>query len=71
MTTEMSEEQIYEQAKKRVEEKRGFFIHFSIYKRHTGIDMGIYYRGRAPLVYMVLRWLGHRHNVPLPCGFRL
>jgi len=27
----MSEEQIYEQAKKRVEEKKGFFIHFTVY----------------------------------------
>ena len=31
MTTGMSEEQIYEQAKKRVEAKRGFYIHFAIY----------------------------------------
>jgi hypothetical protein len=31
MTTAMSEEQIYEQAKKRVEEKKGFFIHFIVY----------------------------------------
>ena len=31
MTTGMTEEQIYELAKKRVEEKRGFFIHFGIY----------------------------------------
>ena len=31
MTTGMSEEQIYEQAKKRVEEKRGFFTHLIVY----------------------------------------
>ena len=31
MTTGMSEEQIYEQAKKWVEEKKGFFIHFTVY----------------------------------------
>ena len=31
MTNSMSEEQIYELAKKRVEEKRGFFIHLAIY----------------------------------------
>jgi len=31
MTTGMSEEQIYEQAKKRVEAKKGFFIHFTVY----------------------------------------
>ena len=31
MTTGMTEEQIYEQAKKRVEEKKGFFIHFTVY----------------------------------------
>ena len=31
MTSGMSEEQIYELAKKRVEEKKGFFIHFTVY----------------------------------------
>ena len=31
MTTGMSEEQIYEQAKKRVEEKQGFFVHLTVY----------------------------------------
>ena len=31
MTTGMSEEQIYELAKKRVEEKRGFFTHLTVY----------------------------------------
>ena len=31
MTTGMSEEQIYEQAKKRVEEKKGFFQHLAVY----------------------------------------
>ena len=31
MTTGMSEEQIYELAKKRVEEKRGFFTHLAVY----------------------------------------
>jgi cytochrome b561 len=31
MTTGMSEEQIYEQAKKRVEAKKGFFIHLTVY----------------------------------------
>ena len=31
MSTEMSEQEIYEQANKRVEEKKGFFIHFSVY----------------------------------------
>ena len=31
MTTGMSEEQIYEQAKKRVEEKKGFFVHLTVY----------------------------------------
>ena len=31
MTTGMSEEEIYKQAKKRVEEKRGFFTHLAIY----------------------------------------
>ena len=31
MSKQMSEEQIYEQAKKRVEEKKGFFIHLTVY----------------------------------------
>ena len=31
MTTGMSEEQIYEEARKRVEAKKGFFIHFAVY----------------------------------------
>jgi len=31
MTTGMSEEEIYEQAKKRVEQKKGFFKHLAIY----------------------------------------
>ena len=31
MTTGMSEEQIYELAKKRVEEKKGFFTHLIVY----------------------------------------
>jgi hypothetical protein len=31
MTTGMSEEQIYEEAKKRVEAKRGFFTHLAVY----------------------------------------
>ena len=31
MTTGMTEEQIYKQAEKRVEAKRGFFIHLTVY----------------------------------------
>ncbi len=31
MATGMSEEEIYRLARKRVEEKKGFYIHFSIY----------------------------------------
>jgi hypothetical protein len=31
MTTGMSEEEIYELAKKRVEEKKGFFVHLTVY----------------------------------------
>lgn len=31
MTTQMSEQEIYQQARKRVEEKKGFFIHFTVY----------------------------------------
>ena len=31
MTPGMSEEQIYELAKKRVEEKKGFFVHLTVY----------------------------------------
>ena len=31
MSTELSEQEIYEQAKKRVEEKKGFYIHFAVY----------------------------------------
>ena len=31
MATQMSEEQIYEEAKKRVEAKRGFYIHLTAY----------------------------------------
>jgi len=31
MVKQMTEEQIYEQAKKRVEEKKGFFIHLTAY----------------------------------------
>ena len=31
MTTGMSEEEIYEQARKRVEEKKGFFVHLTVY----------------------------------------
>ncbi len=31
MSTGMSEQEIYQQAKKRVEEKKGFYIHFAVY----------------------------------------
>ncbi len=31
MATEMSEKELYEAARKRVEEKKGFFIHLAIY----------------------------------------
>ena len=31
MAIKLSEEEIYEEAKKRVEEKKGFFIHLAIY----------------------------------------
>ena len=31
MSTEMSEKELYEMAKKRVEEKKGFYIHFGVY----------------------------------------
>ena len=31
MAKQMSEDEIYKQAKKRVEEKKGFFIHFTVY----------------------------------------
>lgn len=31
MSTHMSEEELYREARKRVEEKKGFFIHFSVY----------------------------------------
>ena len=31
MSTQMSEQEIYQEAKKRVEEKKGFFIHFTVY----------------------------------------
>jgi len=31
MPVEMSEEEIYKEARKRVEEKKGFFIHLTIY----------------------------------------
>jgi hypothetical protein len=31
MPAEMSEEEIYKEARKRVEEKKGFFIHLTIY----------------------------------------
>ena len=31
MTTGISEEEIYKQARKRVEEKKGFFVHFIVY----------------------------------------
>ncbi|MDD5038907.1 MAG: 2TM domain-containing protein [Dehalococcoidales bacterium] len=31
MTNGMSEQELYEKAKKRVEEKKGFFIHLAIY----------------------------------------
>ena len=31
MSTEMSEEEIYKQARKRVEEKKGFFVHLTVY----------------------------------------
>ena len=31
MSRQMSEDEIYEQAKKRVEEKKGFFIHLTVY----------------------------------------
>jgi len=31
MSKQMSEDEIYEQAKKRVEEKKGFYIHFTVY----------------------------------------
>jgi hypothetical protein len=31
MASKMSEEQIYEEAKKRVEAKRGFYVHLAVY----------------------------------------
>ena len=31
MSSQMSEEKIYEEARKRVEEKKGFFIHLAVY----------------------------------------
>ena len=31
MATSMSEKELYEQARKRVEEKKGFYIHFAVY----------------------------------------
>ena len=31
MATEMSEKELYEAARKRVEEKKGFFIHLAVY----------------------------------------
>jgi len=31
MSTKLSEEEIYQQAKKRVEEKKGFFTHLAVY----------------------------------------
>ena len=31
MAQKLSEEQIYEEAKKRVEEKRGFYVHLTVY----------------------------------------
>ena len=31
MTTGMSEEEIYREARKRVEEKKGFYVHFAVY----------------------------------------
>ena len=31
MSAQMTEEEIYEEAKKRVEEKRGFFTHLAVY----------------------------------------
>ena len=31
MSKQMSEDEIYKQAKKRVEAKKGFFIHFTVY----------------------------------------
>lgn len=31
MSAQMSEEEIYREARKRVEEKKGFFIHLSVY----------------------------------------
>ena len=31
MTTSMSEEQIYEEAKKRVEARKGFYVHLTVY----------------------------------------
>ena len=31
MPAQLSEEELYEQAKKRVEEKKGFYIHFAVY----------------------------------------
>ena len=31
MSTQLSEEEIYKQASKRVEEKKGFFVHFIVY----------------------------------------
>ena len=31
MSTQLSEQEIYQEAKKRVEEKKGFFVHFIVY----------------------------------------
>ena len=50
MTTSMSEEQIYEQAKKRVEVKKGFFIHLTVYVCVNALLIIIWVLTGAPLV---------------------
>ena len=73
MSSGMSEEELYSQARKRVEERKGFYIHFALYIA-VNILIGDYmggYRSGVSVVCLPLRWLGHRHLVSLLGGLRL
>lgn len=61
MTDEMSEEQIYEEAKKRVEEKKGFRIHATAYVAVNAFLALIWWLTGAGFPWFVFPagWLGH------------
>ncbi len=70
MASKMSEEEIYSLARKRVEEKKGFRIHFIVYLCVNTLLVIIWWTtgGRitgagVPWVRLSPRWLGNWHSV--------